>query len=284
MSSRSAAMSSRTLRPLTNSSRRPQQPKRRPQRMAFQVPNGHMERISSNPPPLTLSPWNKATLVMKANGEKTVKVSDIATTFADQLDPSKHGLLRADKRDSGLRVQLKFQSLRVYAPSALSVGLSVEDFNDNFNTKGGRDQLAGVMDIGTSAHPPALRYAYPLSHRQQVIRTDDLWWDVPIFDIAVATGVAWLAYIELLWMFDGPIKFSSHAVGMTEILSAVEENTAAIRASQPSVAERVIQGATVAATYVVPMAGSSFDDRLQILEEKFSKFDLDISASSSTIN
>lgn len=245
-------------------------PSTRSRRTRTNVPvlNGSMKRIDPNPSPLSLSPWNKVTLVLKDSKTKCIKVSDISGCFVKQLDPNSHGLKPSGKDDTGLRIQFRMLSLRLYAPSALSVGLSIEDFNDNFNTKGGRDQLAGVMDIGTSSRPPALHYIYPLAHRQQVIRTDDIWWDVPLFDVTVADNNVWLCYVDIVWMFDGPISFNAHLTSLYDVLSSVDAATTAIQHSQPSVIEKTVGAVTTTAAYVVPLAIDQVVDTLNVLDSK----------------
>lgn len=167
--------------------------------------NGGKFTPPTNPPDVTFQPWNSLTLMTIRNGKTTdYKPYDIAALIKDQLDPQKHGFRDLTTKGSdGLRFQFRLKSVAVWNLTGRVVALSVSDFMAS-ESSSGMEQLAGLVDAGTSTHTPAVGYSYPQGHRRTVLRnaTDEAF----LFNVTAGDNDTICLQVHMEWRFDGPVK------------------------------------------------------------------------------
>lgn len=198
----------------------------------------------SNPPDVAYQPWFHVTLVDVATTNVTYDVISITSILKHQLDPENRGFNQTTTGDKRFILQMKLDSIRTWNLTGKVIALSVVDFIDTSSAQGGREQLCGYVDTGSTTSTPKVGFKYPLSHRQHVIRSDDKEGDIAICTISASTGDQLITYINLLFKFDGPVKlptmFSSfqvlsdirkHTEGTTTVLENQSEVLSHIRTS-----------------------------------------------------
>lgn len=156
-----------------------------------------------NPPDVTFQPWYRVTLVDPFTGTNTVKVSTIRDQLKKQLDPTKRGFNQITSGDSRFIVQMKISAIQGWNLTGHLISLSVEDFTDVQSSKGGRDQLAGIVDTGSPGLLPKVGFKFPASHRNHVLRSDDVESDVQVYVVQVGASDQGLMYTTLEFRFDG---------------------------------------------------------------------------------
>lgn len=179
---------------------------------------GGKQDVPVNPPSVTYQPWNSVTLVKTFQGNISVQANDILQMMRDQLDPTGRGFNATTSGDSRFVVQLRIFSVRAWNLTGRVLSLSVDDFGDYLPAQGGRDQLCGIVDTGTSTHTPAVGYDLPMSHRNHVIRTDDQTGTDYLFNIQSSPNDQCIAYIRLAYRFDGPVKAPQYLLPIDKIL------------------------------------------------------------------
>lgn len=164
---------------------------------------------SSNPPDVTYQPWHPVTLIFSFEGEKEIKVPDVPDQLRAQLDPTKRGFNANTKGDDRFIVQFRLLSVQAWNLTGRVIALSAEDFVDHEAASGGRDQLCGLVDTGTSIHTPAVGFRFPANVSNHVIRNDDKFKDTYLININGGTGDRIISYVKILYRFDGPVKIPS---------------------------------------------------------------------------
>lgn len=170
----------------------------------------------TNPPDVTYMPWHPVTLVISHNGTLEFKANDILTYLRAQLDPTKRGFNQTSSGDSRFVVQYRVLTVSSWNLTGRVISLSVEDFIDTQAGAGGRDQLCGLVDTGSSLHTPAVGFQLPNSHSAHVLRTDDRFKDEYLFVVTAPSGNQCVTYMKTLYRFDGPAKHPS-------IISPIQE-------------------------------------------------------------
>lgn len=178
--------------------------------------NGGAYRPPTNPPQVTFMPWHSVTLVISHTSDLSVKVNDLMSYLKSQLDPTGRGFNATTTGDKRFVVQLKLRSISSWNLTGRVISLSVEDFSDTTTASGGRDQLCGLVDTGTSTHTPAVGYRIPSSLTHHVLRTDDVSGPSYLFTVTAPSGSQCVTYVSLMYRFDGPAKHP-------EILSPIAE-------------------------------------------------------------
>lgn len=214
-------------------------------------------------------------LVQSFAGSAELKIYDILKLLKAQVDPTTRGFNQTTSGDKRFVVQLKFNSFRCWNLTGRVIALSVTDPTDVDSANGGRDQLCGLVDTGSQYHTPAVGYLLSASHRNQVLRTDDVTGNIPLLAVTAATGDQCILYIDCAYKFDGPVvppkitteisKVVNHQIAesnitsesqriLSEINSAVYELRRLSEASKPSFVEKVIDGAKEAALLVADIS------------------------------
>lgn len=218
--------------------------------------NGGRFSPPTNPPDVTYMPWHPVTLVISHSGGLTFKVNDIKKYLRSQLDPTARGFNKEDKGDSRFVVQYRVLSISSWNLTGRVISLSVEDFTDTVANTGGRDQLCGLVDTGTSVHTPAVGYNLPHSHSSHVIRTDDKYIDEVLFDVSSPNGNQCITYFKILFRFDGPARHPTVLSPVDEISNTLSDLANSIEKKiSPSTMELVLNGVKYTAQ-AVALVGS----------------------------
>lgn len=243
--------------------------------------NGGKIRVPPNPPDVKYQPWMRINLVHSFKSSTSLAAQDILQIIKKQIDPTKRGFNQETAGDERFVLQMKFNSFRIWNLTGRSVSLSVEDFTDSKNAAGGREQLCGLVDIGTQIHTPAVGYLLPASHRNHVIRTDDITGSDIIVNCTAGDNDTCVLYIDLSFRFDGPVVApklllpddilingteTSNTLAYTQAnilsnmhsavqeLKIIAENT---EKEKPSVVRKIVDGVEEIALLVTNLAGVS---------------------------
>lgn len=232
----------------------------------------------SNPPDVTYQPWHPVTLVYSFSGNKEIKVTDISSQLKAQVDPTKRGFNPATTGDGRFVIQFRMFAVQAWNLTGRVISLSAEDFIDHAAAEGGRDQLCGLVDTGSSIHTPAVGYKFPASVSAHVVRTDDKFKDTYLINIQSGPDDRIIAYVKILYRFDGPVKaptifdHSAYIARGTneiqhsnasiensiEVLIETLQNTndllAKIDEAQPSTTSKIINGVSQAVMLVTSVA------------------------------
>lgn len=254
--------------------------------------NGNKIRVPLNPPDVKYQPWHKVTLVKSFNKNVDLKAQDLLTILRSQLDPTNRGFNQYKTGETRFTVQFKFYSFRVWNLTGRVITLTVDDFMEADSAKGGREQLCGLVDTGTTVHTPSLGYLLPASHRNHVIRTDDKTGSDFIVSCTAGGSDACILYIDCAYRFDGPItppalylpddklidaQVTGNTISYTQagILEGVRRQLSELKKiskntqkNQPSLVKKVIDGVENVAMLVTELASveiseqgaSSFED------------------------
>lgn len=221
--------------------------------------SGHKITPPSNPPDSTYQPWYNLTLVVPFKGQTDFTVGSLATSIRQQLDPTRRGMNWYGKQDEIYIVQLRLDSVSCWnlTTGSRMIALSVEDYHDTTSSKGGRDQLCGIIDTGGSGTAPKAGYRLPFSYRQVVLRNDDIEKDIVLAHINVGDTEMGLAHFKILFRFDGPSKipmiFPDH-------LSDISLATQRIIKKMPDVTKIPLVGkASLVIPTLVPVLDNSKD-------------------------
>lgn len=159
----------------------------------------------TNPPDVTYLPWNPLTLVISHSKALNFQVKSVLDYLRAQVDPTKRGFNQTTTGDSRFVVQFRLLSIMAWNLSGRVISLSVDDFTDSSADAGGRDQLCGLVDTGTTTHTPAVGYYLPMHAQQHVLRTDTKQSDMFLFDVSGTSG-QFVTYVKILYRFDGPVN------------------------------------------------------------------------------
>lgn len=235
-------------------------PRRRNRNSAYittrQLNGGHFSP-PSNPPDVTAQPWYPLTLSW-TDTPSTVTFDKCLDIFKRQLDPSGHGLNPASYNSNTgtpFRVQFRFRRIQVWNLTGRALSLMVWDDLEQNNSD--KDQLGGWTDCGGVANFPAIGFTYPYSHANRVHRPDPNLKDTVIcMTTASGSHDSILYHLSLLWRFDGSVKVLGTLPSAEErLLRELSTLTQAIKDSQPSTVDRVLDGAKVAASVIAVAAG-----------------------------
>lgn len=229
--------------------------------------------MRSNPPDISLQPWNHLTLAwMKGPGN--TNFGDLVNSIRAQVDPVGTGFAKSPA------IQMKVHSIRVWNLTGKTVAMSVFDFTDK--DQGNADQLMGSMDTGTPTDLPSLGYELPINLRNHVVRNDAQTGALLLFNTSSATSDRLMHYVRMEWKFDGPAKSPSFDTSVLERVyikaSVSAKNSEAIRKSmeasqqllqklldaQPTLIEKVISGVTHIGAEVAPLLT---DDTVQQISD-----------------
>lgn len=222
---------------------------------------------SLNPPDVTAQPWYPVTLSWLTK-PGTVTFDTVVTAFRKQLDPNSTGLNQQPNNSNSknsFRVQFRFTRVAVWNLSGRAISLTVWDDLEQNNSD--KDQLGGWTDCGGVSSFPCIGYQYPLSHANRVHRPDETLHDTVVFSTtASSNGDNLLCHLHCLWRFDGSVKVIAEIRSPEqELLEALVALTAEIKASQPSTADRVLDGVKTVAQ-VVTVASAGYADHVGITD------------------
>lgn len=183
----------------------------------------------TNPPDLTYQPWHPITLVSSLTGQKdnNLQLNHFLDILRKQLDPTSRGFNQQKTGDARFVAQFRFQSFQLWNLSGKIIALSITDFTESASASGGRDQLCGLIDTGSSFHIPTVGYTLPIGHQNHVLRVDDIEGKDIIVNIACGVGDNLMLYTRVLWRFDGPVKIPSISVSQIRDTSEEVERIAA---------------------------------------------------------
>lgn len=229
--------------------------------------------VPSNPPGINHQPWFQTVIVHSGkSGDITMKLSDLVSQLADQLDPHKHGLTRVVDRKPGPIINMRIRSIRAWNLSGRMIALSVDDFSDANKSTSDVDTLCGLVDTGSAAHIPAVGYELPESHKNIVLRngydaSSDS--DAVIYHIVSASTDAVIIYTNVYWKFDGPAQFSAFHNQMLASVQQIERSTSQIENNLSVVREKAeegdhgdvfINGVKKVAPYVIAAVAANHDE------------------------
>lgn len=184
-----------------------------------------------NPPSVTYQPWNHVTVMTIVKGEeKEYKLTDIVTILKKQLDPTNRGFNQGTGEHT-LVLQIRLDSITAWNLTGRVVALSISDYTDAAQAKENREQLAGLVDAGTTTHTPAVGYRYPSSLRQTVLRNDKYDRDVVIMTLSAGSTDTVCIHISLEYKFDGPVKPPITQLTEALLLKELAAGTSAAQAS-----------------------------------------------------
>lgn len=206
--SKNAGLSRRKPTPRSRAYRQVHPASRQPSQQTFVTKkslNGGKIQLPLNPPDVTYQPWVHVTLVDTFKGTKEYKVQDMLAIIRRQIDPTNRGLNQETKGDKRFVIQMRIFEVHAWNMSGHILSLSAEDFLDTQSAKGGREQLCGYVDTGSTQHIPCLGYLFPSAHRSHVIRTDDQEGDIYLVNLQIGTNDSGLVYFKIAYRFDGPV-------------------------------------------------------------------------------
>lgn len=221
----------------------------------------------TNPPDVTYIPWNPVTLVLTFTGQLTLTVNDIKRYIRKQLDPTGRGFNPLDSGDSRFVIQFRVHRIQCWNLTGRVISMSVEDFMDASSNSGGRDQLCGLVDTGTSTHTPAVGYQLPASHFHHVLRTDDRLSREEIVYFSAPSSDQCIAYLSMLYRFDGPAQHPSILSPIGEIQRTLNKVSSKIlKSKDSSKVELVMNGIKYVAEAVAVIAADSCasDDAIRL--------------------
>lgn len=217
-----------------------------------QLDGGHFSP-ATNPPQVTYQPWNRVIIVHPFTATLTLKVQDLLYLIRSQVDPTNRGFNQTTSGDARFVLQICLHTISVWNLTGRVISLAVDDFSDTRAGTGGRDQLCGLVDTGSTTHTPCIGYKYPSSLQHHVLRTDDNEGGVILLTSQSGTGDQCVLYLTLTYRFDGPVKAPNILSPSVEMIKALET----IKAQQPSTISKVVDGVAKAAEVVYVAAASS---------------------------
>lgn len=174
--------------------------------VSFENLKGHKINPGPNPPNITYQPWNHVTVAHGLKTSESIQVKDIPELLKAQLDPEGRGFNQTTSGDKRFILQMKLKSVRAWNLTGNLIAMSVDDFIDTTAAKGGREQLCGLVDTGTTRHTPCVGYVFPMSHREHVLRSDDQEGEIYLVNVQLDTAATGMIYLDLSYKFDGPVK------------------------------------------------------------------------------
>lgn len=211
----------------------------------------------TNPPDVTYMPWFPTTLVIAFPTKLEFTVNSVLTYLRSQLDPTKRGFNKDTKGDARFVVQYRLISIETWNLTGRVISLAVDDFTDSRANVGARDQLCGLVDVGSSVHTPCVGYKLPHAQQHHVLRTDDKQGDINLFDITTSDGQC-VAYVKILWRFDGPLRHPTVLSPIDEIRNVVGEISNNISSRHnPSTMEITLHGIKYVAETVAVVSALS---------------------------
>lgn len=212
----------------------------------------------TNPPDITYIPWNPVTLVLTFTGHLSLTVNDVKGYLRKQLDPTNRGFNPLDAGDGRFVIQFRLHRVQCWNLTGRVLSLSVQDFMDASSNSGGRDQLCGLVDTGTSTHTPALGYQLPASHFHHVLRTDDKMAREILIDFSSPSSDQCIAYLSILYRFDGPARHPTILSPIGEIQRTLTKvSNKILKNQESSKVELVMNGVKYVAEAVAVIAGNS---------------------------
>lgn len=157
----------------------------------------------ANPPDVTFQPWFRCTLVDPFQSTVTVTVDHLKHLLRKQLDPLGRGFNPSDSGDKRFVPQFKIHTIQAWNLTGHIISISVQDFTDTQSARGGRDQLAGIVDTGSPGLLPKVGFRLPASHRAHVLRADDIESQIEIAALQVGAHDQGLLYVSIEFRFDG---------------------------------------------------------------------------------
>lgn len=219
--------------------------------------NGGKFTPPTNPPDVTYIPWVPVTLVISHKGPLSFKVNDIKTYLRKQLDPTSRGFNQSDSGDKRFVVQYRVLKVQSWNLTGRVIALSIDDFIDSSANTGGRDQLCGLVDTGTSTHTPAVGYQLPHSHAHHVLRTDDKQAEEYLIDVSAPGSDQCITYLTILYRFDGPAKHPSVLSPIVEVRETLDAlSNRIMKYREPSKLELVLNGVKYVAEAVAVLSGA----------------------------
>lgn len=210
---------------------------------------------SPNPPDVVFLPWNRVTLVIPFSGSLAMTVDTVKTKLRAQCDPTGRGFNPSDSGDARFVPSFKISSYQAWNLTGHLISLSVQDFTNTQSAKGGRDQLAGIVDTGAPGILPKVGFKLPASHRNHVLRSDDLESKIEILVIQVGASDQGLLYVNLEYRFDGTAQLPQ-TKSLFAILSATNRKVNQIEAASHVTAVKTGDTADLAARILAAMPNS----------------------------
>lgn len=153
------------------------------------------------------------------------KLSDLIEHMRKQLDPTKRGFNQGSG-ESALMLQVHMHKISAWNLTGKVISLSVGDFSSQTQSVEDREQLAGLVDAGTSTHTPAVGYNYPSSHKSIVLRNDKFDRDIRLYTITSGKSDTVCVQVHMDYRFDGPIKPPITMLTEALILQELQSSTA----------------------------------------------------------
>lgn len=211
---------------------------------------------SPNPPDVIFLPWNRVTLVIPFSGTYTVTVTELKEKLRKQCDPTGRGFNPLDTTDRRFVPSFKLSSYQVWNLTGHLISMSVQDFTDTQSAKGGRDQLAGIVDTGAPGLLPKAGYKLPASHRNHVLRSDDVETLIEVLVIQVGSGDQGLLYVNLEYRFDGTAQLPQTR-SLFDLLSKCTRKVNQIEAAAHVTSIKTTETANLAAQILSSMPTTS---------------------------
>lgn len=228
----------------------------------------------SNPPDITLLPFNNLTLVHVGKADKGVyefTSEDVCNEIVKQIDP--------DKRSFNMAPELEFKpaSIRIWNMTGKTASLVVFD---HLNQESTNATLCSTMDVAASTSYASVGYEYPTAHKSTTLRKGKR----KMFTVVVGASNEAMIYFSLHWKIVGiPAVISSvdlilqmrNQVSViksemnkqTKRLGEINEVVKDIKKNQPGLLSKVVSGVTEVAAYVAPVAADETLDALRRLQE-----------------
>lgn len=211
---------------------------------------------SLNPPDVVFLPWNRVTLVIPFTGSYTVKVSTLRDVLKKQCDPTGRGFNPSTSGDRRFVPSFKVQTYQAWNLTGHLISMSVQDFTDTQSARGGRDQMAGIVDSGGPGILPKVGYKLPAGHRNHVLRSDDIESEIEILVTQVGSSDQGLLYISLEYRFDGTASLPQSS-SLFSILSKCSRFVRQIDASSHVTSVKTEETANLAAQILSAMPPTS---------------------------
>lgn len=184
----------------------------------------------ANPPDVEFQPWNRVTVVDPFTGTLTVTVQSLKDQLRKQLDPTGRGFNPSDSGDKRFVPSFKISTIQVWNLTGHIISLSVNDYTDTQSARGGRDQLVGIVDTGSPGLLPKAGYKLPASHKNHVLRCDDIESHIEIFAAQIPQNDQGLCYITLEYRFDGSTELP-RVSGIFNVLTKCYDKVESIEAT-----------------------------------------------------
>lgn len=198
-----------------------------------------------------------------------------------QIDPIKTGL------NTKAVLNVKIHRVRAWNLTGNMIALSVDDFSTIDEAVRDTDTLCGLVDTGSTTHIPAVGYDLPDSLKNVVLRNSDGTpsdKDALLYHIMCAKEDSIIVYTNVLWKFDGPVKISNFEESMMSIVRSISRHTKetskdaerirkSVRKLEKNsenlgIGEFLLDGAHIAAPYVLPAITTQAEERFQTIDER----------------